>query len=103
MQLSELPKQIEDAEYRVIEHYSNVQTAKENLTFKEDELMLSGVIDDKNAETRAAQMRENTTKERQELQLAENTLSKKRVALNRLNNRLAVCKAIAGMLGKGDE
>jgi hypothetical protein len=68
----------------------------------EDVLQLSGVIDGKNAEIRSSQLRAKTANERQGIQRAENKLSIARAHLNRLNNELAVYRAITAML-KGAE
>ena len=100
--LVSLPDLIEEQEKVVIAAYQQVQKSKKGLTESEDILLLSGVIDGKNAEIRAAQMRENTVSEREAAQNAERQLSIEQVKLNRLNNELAVYKAIAGML-KGAE
>ena len=100
--LASLPEQIELAEKEVIKSVQAIQGAKERLTFVEDQLLVSGAIDGKNAETRAAQLRAHTLQQRADIQDAENKASGTRVALNRLNNELAICRAIAGML-KGAE
>ncbi len=100
--LASLPELIEEKERDVIHAYWQVQDSKAILTEAEDVLILSGTIDGKNAETRNAQMRAKTVNEREGLQKAENLLSAERAKLNRLNNELAVYKAIAGML-KGAE
>lgn len=100
--LSSLPELIAEQERAVINANLQVQDSKNILTEAEDVLILSGQIDGKNAETRSAQLRAKTAKEREAIQKAENDLSIARVHLNRLNNELAVCRAIAGML-KGVE
>lgn len=100
--LSTLPGLIEAQEQSVIAAYNQVQESKSILSEAEDVLILSGQIDGKNAETRNAQLRANTAKEREAIQKAENELSITRAHLNRLNNELAVCRAIAAML-KGAE
>lgn len=101
-QLAELPQQIGEAENLLIERHNAVQSAKEALIAKEDELILAGSIDGKNAEIRAAQMRQFTLAERKRLQDAENAVTKARVGLACLNNRMSTLKAIAGLL-KGAE
>jgi len=100
--LSSLPELIAEQERAVINANLQVQDSKNILTEAEDVLILSGQIDGKNAETRNAQMRAKTVSEREGMQKAENQLSIDRARLNRLNNELAVYKAIAGML-KGAE
>lgn len=46
--LKSLPQEIEVAEIEIIKESNMLQTIKENLTAKQDELILSGVIDGKN-------------------------------------------------------
>ena len=96
--LTILPGLIETAENEVIKATNNIQLAKDALLAKEDELLLSGVIDGKNVETRTAQMRANTFVQKHAVQQAENMASGARVGLNRLVNELAVCRAIADIL-----
>jgi len=100
--LYSLPGLVEQAENSVIAAYGQVQESKSILTEAEDVLLLSGSIDGKNAETRNAQLRAQTSSERQSIPRAENELSVSKVALNRLNNEQANCRAIAEML-KGAE
>lgn len=100
--LSSLPGLIAEQEKAVINANLQVLASKGILTEAEDVLILSGAIDGKNAETRNAQLRAKTAKEREAIQKAENELSITRAHLNRLNNELAVCRAIAAML-KGAE
>ena len=101
-ELAELPTQIEAAEERLIVRHNAVQVAKEVLTNKEDQAILEGLIDGKNAEIRAAQMRQYTSEARKMVQDAENGVTKTRVQLTRLNNRMAALKAIAGLLKGAD-
>jgi len=96
--LSELPREIESQEQAVIAAYEQVQESKFILTEAEDVLQLSGAIDGKNAEIRSSQLRAQTASERQAIQKAESNLSRERAALNRLNNELESCKAIATLL-----
>ena len=100
--LSSLPELIAEQERAVINANLQVQDSKNILTEAEDILLLSGAIDGKNAETRNAQLRAKTASEREGLQKAENELSIRRARLSFLNNELAACRAIAGML-KGAE
>lgn len=96
--LTLLPGLIEQAENEVIKANQVIQQSKEILLDREDSLRLSGVITGKNAEERTAQLRQNTQIERTAIQQTENVASGARVSLNRLQNELAICKAIAGML-----
>jgi len=96
--LYSLPGEIETQEQAVINAFEQVQESKSILSESEDVLQLSGMIDGKNSEIRASQLRAQTANERQAIQKAESNLSRERVVLNRLNNELTTCKAIAGLL-----
>jgi len=100
--LSSLPGLIEAQEQAVISAFEQVQESKSILTEAEDVLQLSGMIDGKNSEIRSSQLRAQTVNERQSIQEAESNLSRERVCLNRLNNELASCKAIAELLKAGE-
>jgi len=100
--LFSLPGEIEAQEHQVINAYEQVQESKSILTEAEDVLQLSGAIDGKNAEIRSSQLRAQTANERQAIQKAESNLSRERVILNRLNNELTTCKAIAELLKAGE-
>jgi hypothetical protein len=96
--LTLLPGLIEQAENEVIKDIQAIQGAKERLADEQDRLLTNGSIDGKNAEIRSAQLRERTGQEVRDVQQSENKASISRVALNRLNNELAICRAIAGIL-----
>lgn len=89
---------IEEAENEVIKAVDLLQGQKDRLMEVQDRLLISGSIDGKNAESRTAQLRAQTTTEQFSVRQAENDLSIVKVKLNRLLNELAICKAIAGML-----
>lgn len=96
--LLELPKEIAFAEDAVlVANYQLVQ-AKEALQRKEDELLLGNEIDGKNAEIRAAQMRQRTELEREDLSEAELTLKNAAVRLGKLKDELRALQAAAGLL-----
>lgn len=101
-ELLELPEEVYNAELEVIEAYEQVQKKKDLLVAKEDELLMSGTIDGKNAETRQAQLRNFTADERQAVQQAENELSKIRALLNLRRDILSSYKAIAKLLGEAE-
>jgi|SRR5690606_22857272 len=101
-QLLELPRRIHQTELLLNQVYYEVQVKKDNLTAKEDQLVLSGVIDGKNAETRQAQLRSLTVEERQAVQQAENQINKVKAELNRLLNTQANLRAIAKLLVGGE-
>lgn len=101
-QLLELPRKIHQTELLLNQVYYEVQVKKDNLTAKEDQVLLSGVIDGKNAETRQAQLRSLTVEERQAVQQAENQINKVKAELNRLLNTQANLRAIAKLLVGGE-
>ena len=101
-QLLELPRRIHQTELLLNQVYYEVQVKKDYLTAKEDQLVLSGVIDGKNAETRQAQLRSLTVEERQAVQQAENQINKVKAELNRLLNTQANLRAIAKLLVGGE-
>lgn len=97
--LMELPHEIEKGERFVIDASLDVQRAKDVLATKEAELLLGDTINGKNAESRAAQLRQATTEERQAVTEAEQTLAKMRVILNRLQNEFRALQSVATLLG----
>lgn len=100
--LWELPGEIEEQENKVITAYEMVQFTKDLVAGIEDKLILEGVIDGKNAEARAAQLREKTFTERRNIRPCENQLSIERASLNKLLNTQANYRAIAELLKAGE-
>jgi hypothetical protein len=96
--LLELPGEIALAEDAVLEANQRVVTAKEALQQVEDGLLLNNVIDGKNAEIRAAQMRSHTVDERENLSEAELSLKNAAVRLGKLKDELRALQAAAGLL-----
>ncbi|GAA0390195.1 hypothetical protein [Paenibacillus motobuensis] len=99
--LLELPGQIASVEYTVLEADRQVVLAKEFLQQKEDDLLLGNVIDGKNAEIRAAQMRQHTEYERQNLDNAELHLKNNVTRLVRLRDEFKALQAVASLLQGG--
>lgn len=97
--IMELPKEIAEAEDAVIEANRQVVLAKEILQQKEDDLLLGNMIDGKNAEIRAAQMRQQTEHERLNLSNAELHLKNGVTRLGRLRDEFKALRAVAGLLG----
>lgn len=97
-QLEKLPTQIETAEMRILQLQIKLDTSKEELKDREGELQLEGAIDGKNAEIRAAQLREMTKAEREKVQKYEYFLAEKKIELNRLLNELRAYRNIARLL-----
>ncbi len=58
------PERIAKAEQRMLDALDEVEQARRQLVEREDALTLEGAIDGKNAETRGAQLREQTRAER---------------------------------------
>jgi len=100
--LETLPADIFSAEKSVINAVNEIQEAKEELTNEQGRLLVNGTIDGKNAEIRAAQLRERTEEETKGVQRAENKASVAKANLNFLLNVQSNFRAIAGIL-KGAE
>ncbi len=96
--LLELPSEIAAAEDAVLEANGQLVQAKDALQRKEDDLLLGNEIDGKNAEIRAAQMRQRTELEREDLSEAELTLKNAAVRLGKLKDELRALQAAAGLL-----
>lgn len=102
--LLELPERISWAEEEVIQLNDDLRIAKEALTDKESELMFAvkedgkKVIDGKNAEERAAQVRSLTLFERSDIFEAEVSVSQARLELTRLQNEFKALRSISYLL-----
>lgn len=94
----ELPKEIATAEDAVIEASRQVVLAKELLQQKEDDLLLANMIDGKNAEIRAAQMRQHTEHERHNLADAEFHLKNDTSRLGRLRDEFRALQSVVELL-----
>lgn len=93
-----LPTEIAVAEEQVLEANLHVLGAKGALQAKEDMLLLSNAIDGKNAEIRAAQMREKTISERGDLEDAELNLKNAVTRLGRLRDEFKALRAVVDLL-----
>ncbi|MCM3699234.1 hypothetical protein [Paenibacillus macerans] len=96
--LLELPKEIAAAEDEVLSANVQLVQAKEALQLKEDGLLLGNVIDGKNAEIRAAQMRQHTERERDILSDAELNLKNAVTRLSKLKDEFRALQTVAGLL-----
>lgn len=96
--LMALPEEIYAAENSLIIVNEKVQEAKNNLATSEAILLSSGKIDGKNAELRAAQLKQMTEAERKAVADAENQLPAARALLTKLQNEFTALKAVAGMM-----
>ena len=96
--LMELPGEINAAEMGVIDEQKVLDTAKIALADKESALTLSGEINGKNAEQRAAQLREATKKERAAVAVAEFDVHVIKARLNLLHHEFKAMRSIATIL-----
>ncbi|AJS59236.1 hypothetical protein [Paenibacillus sp. IHBB 10380] len=96
--LLSLPKEIAVAEESLLQASMQLVSAKEVLQQKEDDLLLGNMIDGKNAEIRAAQMRQNTLNERENLSGAELNLKNSAARLGRLRDEFRALQAVADLL-----
>ncbi|GIQ67413.1 hypothetical protein DUZ99_02230 [Xylanibacillus composti] len=96
--LLELPAEIANAEEDVLQANGKLILAKDMLQQKEDSLLLGNVIDGKNAEIRAAQMRQNTQNEREALADAELILKNATARLGRLRDEFKALRAVVDLL-----
>ena len=96
-----LPTEIATAEESVLQANASLVSAKELLQRKEDDLLLGNMIDGKNAEIRAAQMRQHTLNEREILSDAELKLKNEATRLGRLRDEFRALQAVTSLL-KGD-
>lgn len=99
--LLELPVEIAKAEQAVIEAQITLESAKNILTDAESYLLIgeNTPVNGKNAEIRAAQLREYTKAEREAVTLAGDTLAQRSVYLRSLQNELKVLQSVALILG----
>ncbi|QTH44923.1 hypothetical protein J4772_11280 [Cohnella sp. LGH] len=93
-----LPAEIAEAEEAVLQVNGRVVLAKESLQAKEDSLLLNNVIDGKNAETRAAQVRQYTQNEREALADAELNLKNAVARLGKVRDEFRALRAVAELL-----
>ncbi len=98
--LRELPGEIQAQENALLEAVQYQEAYAESLSNTEAGLLLSGIIDGKNAEIRAAQMKDKTAEERAKVKEAENLVANARIGLNALLNELKALQAIARLLDR---
>lgn len=97
--LLELPTQITRAEADLLARDWSRQEALAALQAREDALLIEGV-DGKNAEARAAQLRQHTEAERQRALLAERAHAEARVQLSALTTEFAAMRSAARLLSE---
>jgi len=93
-----LPAEIADAEEAVLLANGRLVAVKESLQAKEDSLLLGNVIDGKNAETRAAQVRQYTQHERETMSDAELNLKNAAARLGKVRDEFRALRAVAELL-----
>ncbi|KPV60754.1 hypothetical protein QJ48_04345 [Paenibacillus sp. A3] len=93
-----LPAKIAAEEDNVLQAHANLIEAKGILQQKEDSLLLGNIIDGKNAEIRAAQMREYTEDERKHLIEAELNLKNAVARLERYRDEFRALRSVAELL-----
>lgn len=96
--LNALPGLIHEQEKALIAAMETQAEFENKLKAKEAELLLSGAIDGKNAEIRAAQMAEKTAAEKAGVKQAEKMVADMRVKLNAFNNEFKALQSIARLL-----
>lgn len=99
--LTELPGEIEERENDLLDAKEALTNAKEALIDKQNELLVTGAIDGKNAEIRFAQMRNLTTQERAQITKAEIEVGLAQVNANRAINQFKAYRAVAKIIHGG--
>ena len=93
-----LPGAIAVCELELLEAETARGHFQAHLTTVEDQLLLGGTLDGKNAETRAAQMRTATMVCREQLDEVQATLARRKVSLHHLQTEHSSLKAIARLM-----
>jgi hypothetical protein len=93
-----LPSAIAAAEAALLEAETARGHFQAHLTTVEDQLVLAGAIDGKNAETRAAQLRTGTVACREQLEEVQATHARRKISLHHLQTEHASLRAIARLL-----
>lgn len=95
------PEDIRTAQAEVLTRTEKLEKARAVLKTREGELLLTGAIDGKNAEQRAAQLWEQTREERARVETAEAELSRARLNLDYAYNHFKALRSIAQIWGGG--
>lgn len=98
-QLLALPEEISMAEESLIFSQVKLTEAKTKLADVEAKFLIEG-IEGKNAEQRAATLRQKTEKERMEVERMEEEVLCRKMNLNRKLNEFSALKAVARLLAK---
>lgn len=93
-----LPLLIADAEVQLLAAECNRRRADAALQEAEDRLLLAGGIDGKNAETRAAQLREGTHEERITVEMETDRTARLKARLHALQTEHSSLRSVARLL-----
>jgi hypothetical protein len=96
--LLELPEVIAQDERCFLQTQQTLDSARRLLAGKEAELLSSGSIDGKNAEIRAAQLRQSTNEERDAITVIEGNVPWGKIALTCDLNEFSALKSIARLM-----
>lgn len=97
-----LPSQLAAMESAVLDAENDRRAFEDSLTQRSDALRLAGVVDGKNEVIRNAQLRTATAAPRLELLRAEESLSRRKIALRRIQAEHSSLKAIARLLAENE-
>jgi hypothetical protein len=103
--LLKLPQEINDAELDLIRVQKMLSKSQEKLHLKEIEIQtgvredLSPVLDGKNAETRAAQLKCMTIAQREDVMIYEASIPEYRALVSLRQNELSAYRAISRIMG----
>jgi chromosome segregation ATPase len=98
-----LPEEIAAAERELLTVENDRQSLCAELQRQEDALHLSGRIDGKNAEIRGAQLREHTWELQDALANIDREIAGRKLEVRRLNQELLSLRAVAQLLGRGEQ
>lgn len=97
-----LPGARASAELSLLEAETTRQHLQAHLTTVEDELLLSGAIDGKNCEVRAAQLRAGTVTTRERLEEATAAVARLKISVHHLQAEHASLRAVARLLAASE-
>lgn len=100
--LARLPERIREAEGALLSASRMVEHARAHLHLAEDRLLLEGLLDGKNEETRKAQLRSRTREARVAVEEAEAERDRLRVGLEYEKAKFSAARAMARLLS-GEE
>ena len=101
-ELLEYPERLHRAELSVIEAKKRVDEIKNQIEIKRNSLLLSGVIDGKNAEVREAQIDAKLNEEKGALSVEKENLEREELSLQLVEDEYRSLLAISRILGNED-